>query len=143
MPLEVYEIKTDADWEEIIQLEFLSYETPFNPFLVIFTSPLGSREETIEETKRRQREWHEADPTSRWIKVVDSETGKAIGGAQWNIHETNPFANAPEKPMSAYWWPEGEQREYVDQALGQWMTPRAQRMNKPHLRIYTLFQANF
>lgn len=139
MPLEVHEIKTDADWEEIIRIEFLSYETPFNPFLVLFAPPLGSREETIEETKVRQRQWHEADPTSRWIKVVDSETGKAIGGAQWNVYETNPFEKPPEKPLTAYWWPEGEEREYVDQALGQWMTPRAQRMNKPHLRIYTFF----
>lgn len=139
MPWEVYEIKTDADWDEIIRLEFLSYETPFNPFLVLFAPPLDSREERIEDTKKRQRQWHEADPTSRWIKVVDSETGQAIGGAQWNIYETNPFAKPPEKSLITYWWPEGEQREYVDQALGQWMTPRAQRMNKPHLRIYTFF----
>ncbi|MCJ1347266.1 hypothetical protein MMC31_005488, partial [Peltigera leucophlebia] len=139
MPLEVYEVKTDADWDEIVLLQVVSYETPFNPFLVLFASPLGSREEIIQETKVRQRQWHEADPTSRWIKVVDNETGKAIGGAQWNIHETNPYAKPPEKPLSAYWWPGGEEREYVEQALGQWMTPRVQRMNKPHLLLNICF----
>ncbi len=138
MPLQVHEIKSDADWDEIIPLLWTSYETPFNPFLVIFAPTRGtgptSREESMQESKVRQRQWHEADPTSHWIKVVDTDTGMAVGGGQWQVHESNPYANPPDQPFTAYWWPEGEGREFAEQALGQWMEPRVERMNKPHLR---------
>lgn len=138
MPLELQEVTSDADFDELIPLQWISYEQPFNPFLIIFCPTRGTdptaRAESIQESKERQLQWHKADPSSHWLKVVDTDTGKVIGGAEWNVHESDPYAKPPEQPFTAYWWEEGEKRQFVDAALGQWMAPRMERMRKPHLR---------
>lgn len=94
-----------------------------------------AREDSFKASKDYHLQWHNADPASHWLKVVDTDTGMVIGAAQWHIHESDPFANLSEKPISAYWWPEGEGRAYAEAALEQWFAPRAERMKKPHLRM--------
>lgn len=140
MPLKVHEATSDADFDEFVRLQWISYEQPFNPFLILFCPTRGTgptaRADSMRESKERQLQWHNADPSSHWLLAVDTDTGKAIGGAEWNVHESDPFAKKPEQPFTAYWWEEGEKRQFVDQALGQWMGPRMERMRKPHLRIY-------
>ncbi len=80
MPLELREVTTDARFDEIIPLLWLSYETPFNGFLILFCPVLGdgpgARAEAIQQSKVRFIQWHHADPSSRWLEVVDTETEK-------------------------------------------------------------------
>ena len=52
---------------------------------------------------------HKADPTSTWLKVVDTDIGdKVVGGANWNTFSENPYPRPVDHPMEATWWPEGE-----------------------------------
>ena len=62
-----------------------------------------------------------------------------MGAALWHIYEESPYAKPPEHEMTCYWWPEGPKRKMADQAMGQMMGPRVERMNKPHLRMFVRF----
>ncbi|MCJ1261563.1 hypothetical protein MMC22_001428 [Lobaria immixta] len=143
MPLELQEATSDADFDELVPLQWISYEQPFNPFVILICPTRGTgptaRAESMQESKERQLQWHKADPSSHWLKVVDSDTGKVIGGAEWKVHESDPYAKPPEQPFTAYWWEEGEKRQFVDAALDQWMAPRMERMRKPHLLLNSCF----
>lgn len=143
MPLQLRQVTSDADFDVLIPLQWTSYEDPFNPFLILFCPIRGTgptaRAESLQESKERQLQWHNADPSSQWLQVVDTDTGMVIGGAEWNVHESDPYAKPPEHPLTAYWWEEWEKREFVDQALSQWMGPRMERMRKPHLRNAEIF----
>jgi len=80
--------------------EYEGYAKPFNGFWEILKGP------SQEETCARQLSWHKADPTGHWLYVVDTDTKEVVGGVQWNIHETNPYANGP-PTLPAYRFPEG------------------------------------
>lgn len=138
MPLQLREVTSDSEFDEIIRCQWTSFETPHNGFFMLYCPILGTgptaREDSIQESKERHLQWHNADSTSHWLKVVDTDLGMVIGGAQWHIHQKDPFAELPETPFSAYWWPEGEGRTYAEAALAHWLAPRKERMRRPHLR---------
>ncbi|KAH9908957.1 hypothetical protein F4778DRAFT_714724 [Xylariomycetidae sp. FL2044] len=90
-----------------------SYEDPPQPFLHIFLPVLGpkpqDREAAIQETAVRLRLWPVEDPSSHWQKVVDTETGRIVGGASWNIYMTNPFIDS--HPSDVTWFPDNSSRK--------------------------------
>ncbi|KAL8947502.1 MAG: hypothetical protein Q9222_006221 [Ikaeria aurantiellina] len=130
------------EFTELIQCQWESYETPFNGFFQIYCPTIGTgpsaRLDAMRESSNRQWEWHKDDSTSHWIKVIDTETDKVIGGAQWNMYPENPYVNGMETP-EPYWWPEGEGRAYVSMALEQWYAPRRERMRRPHVLLNICF----
>ena len=100
MPLELSELTSDNEFPQLMATLYNSYSTPYNGFWDIFKGKSG------EECQARYMQWHNADPTSHWIYVKDTVTDQIIGGTQWNIYETNPYAES-RPPMSAYWIQEG------------------------------------
>jgi hypothetical protein len=142
MPLKLNEVTTDAEFGPIVAAEHEAYSKPFNGFWEILKGP------SQDECCARQLSWHKSDPTSHWLYVTDTDTKEVIGGMQWNIHETNPYANGP-TTLPAYWWPEGtsiradissetdEQegnlKHISDQFLTSFFGGRPSRMSKPHL----------
>ncbi|KAL8808964.1 MAG: hypothetical protein Q9223_003747 [Gallowayella weberi] len=142
MGLTLREVVSDDEFNEIIECEWTSYETPFNGFFQIYCPTIGTgsdaRSESIKECTNRQLSWHKEDPTSRWLKVLDTESGHVAGGAQWNIYRENPYPNGVEH-TDAYWWSEGEGRKFASMALKQWYAPRGERMNKPHVLLNICF----
>lgn len=129
--------ESDEEFTELIQCEWTSYETPYNGFFQLYCPTTGTgtnaRSESMKESTDRQLAWHKDDKTSVWIKVVDKDSGQVVGGAQWNIHHSNPYPNGVED-TDAFWWPEGEGRRFASMALEQWYGPRAERMGKSHVR---------
>ena len=99
-------------------------------FPVLGGSP-ESRAAAIEESKERQWQWHSDDATSHWFYVEDEQSGEVVGGAQWHVHEKNPF-EGPQKKLEAYWWPEGECKRFMDEMLEQVYGPRQVKMTRPH-----------
>lgn len=138
MPLQIVEATSDSEFDEIIHCQWTSYETPHNGFFRLFSPINGTgrsaRENSIRESKERRLQWHKADPTSHWVKVVDNDFDMVVGAAHWHIHKSDPFIKLSQRPLSAHWWPEGEARAYAEQALRMWMAPRRERMRRPHLR---------
>ena len=111
MPLELREVKSDDEWNELIQCECESYEDPFNAIYILLRPDRGNSpkaREGFKELRDRQLAWHKNDPTSRWFKVVDTDLGdKVIGGANWNTFTENPYPKALDHPLEGTWWPEG------------------------------------
>ena len=126
MGLQVQEVTVDADFREIIEVEWASYDQPvcrLRPlYFPILGSGEGARAAAVQASAERQLAWHKSDPTNHWIKVIDDATGKVVGAAWWHIYENNPYAT--ESDEGCTWWPEGEDREMANSLMTQWVAPR-------------------
>ncbi|KAK5625796.1 hypothetical protein RRF57_001512 [Xylaria bambusicola] len=135
MALKLQEIDPEKDFPALARCLFESYEDPpqkfFHVFFPIHGTGSEAREEAIKEAADRLKLWHTHDPSSYWQKVVDESTGKIAGGALWNIHEQNPFANPPASAPT--WFPDDGSRRFVEKALENHSRPRAKVAQKPHL----------
>ncbi|KAI1445422.1 acyl-CoA N-acyltransferase [Annulohypoxylon stygium] len=137
MPLELQEIDPETDFPALARCLFESYEDPPQKFFHVFfpTHEAGdkTREDAIEEAATRLKLWHTHDPSSYWQKLVDTDTGKIAGGALWNIHRENPFANPPAVPVT--WFPDDSSRRFVEKALQNHSAPRSRKTKRRDLFI--------
>lgn len=107
MPLELRHVKSDSEFNELIQCECEceSYEDPVNSFYLILRPNQGSSpkgRDGFKEWRDRQIAWHRNDPTSTRLKVVDTDIGdKVIGGACWNTFQENPYPQPIDHPLEA------------------------------------------
>ncbi|CAG8980476.1 hypothetical protein HYALB_00013597 [Hymenoscyphus albidus] len=143
MSFTLSEVNPETYFLDLITCEWESYGFPLQTFFRLFCPIRGTgphaREESLAECTARQREWHVSDPSSYWQKVTDSSTGKIIGGALWGICPTNPFEKTEHE--DAYWFPEGGEREFVNEALERFETPRAtmgQRPQNPYISSHII-----
>lgn len=135
MHFETTEVSANADFDELVRVEWESYEQPYCRLIRLFFPLLANgsdaRVEALKESTERQLQWHNGDPTSHWIKVVDTETGKIVGAACWHIYEENPYSTQSDEECT--WYPAGEAREMANSFMGQFLTPRTKYMAKPHI----------
>ncbi|KAK6854640.1 hypothetical protein PG995_009733 [Apiospora arundinis] len=87
--------------------------------------PEAARGAAIEEAAARLKLWNAHDKTMYWQKVVDSQTGRVAGGALWNIHKENPFANPSASEVT--WFPDdgSRRRQGVGQQFMKWGMKKA------------------
>ncbi|KAL9039626.1 MAG: hypothetical protein Q9180_002416, partial [Flavoplaca navasiana] len=89
MPLQLHRVSSDGEFNEIVQCICESYATPVNRIWRLFRhdpSPAGF----IELRDRLIREFR-GDPTTCWLKIVDTDIGnKVVGAALWNTYTENP-----------------------------------------------------
>jgi len=133
MPLELHEVKTAGEFAEVIQVQADAFDVPMSVSSRLFYPVLDqgptAREDAIAGLVCRQWYVHCIDPTSRWLKVIDTERGgKVVAGAQWLIVDTYA-EKAPS--IDPFWLPEGEKREFARKIFDQWADMRHDR--KPHL----------
>lgn len=118
MPLTLLPVETEADFAEVVECQWASYENPLQSFFRMFCPLHGegptARTESIKESTKDQWRLHTEDDKSHWIKAVD-DTGKVVGASLWKICPTNPFEN--EDDGEVFWYPPGEARDYVSQAV--------------------------
>ena len=135
MSFNVTELTADGDFEELVRVEFASFEQPYSRLIRLFFPIFGdgpdARAASIKESVERQIYWHKEDPTSHWIKAVDDETGKIAGAAYWHVYKENPYATHSNEECT--WYPPGEGREMANSLMGQFLTPRMKYMAKPHV----------
>lgn len=135
MALKLQDIDPEVDFPAIAKCLAEAYEDPPQPFLHIWfpidASSDEAREASIQEGAERLKLWHTYDPSSRWHKVVDAETGRIAGGAAWNVFETNPFAEPHDMEVS--WFPNDSSRRYAEQAIESHGRPRYIAGQRPHL----------
>ncbi|KAI1424923.1 acyl-CoA N-acyltransferase [Xylaria sp. FL1777] len=145
MALLLSDIDPDVDFPALTRCVLEAYEDPPQSFVYMFFQPMHgtgavSREAAIEEAAARLKLWHTSDPSSRWQKVVDTETGKVVGGAAWNIYTTNPFEELHElHDMEVTWYPGDTSRTYVEKALENYGMPRYRAAQRPHLYLFNIF----
>ena len=137
MTLSLQVVSSDAEFDDLIDCEWTAYETPHNSawkFLYpVWGSAPEDRAAAMQESKQRQLESHHTKPNSNWLKVVDNDTGAVVGGALWYVYEKNPYQDFSMKDVTCTWWPEGPKRQMADDMMVQFITPRVERMAKPHL----------
>ncbi|KAI0177076.1 hypothetical protein BJ166DRAFT_572942 [Pestalotiopsis sp. NC0098] len=132
MPLKICHVTTDEEFKSVVEVEVEAYSNPYNGVFEI------TRGTSQEECYSRQLSWHKSDPSSHWLYVVDGESGQVLGGAQWNIHRTNPYEVS--QPMrTAYWLPDGPLKQIGDQLIRSLRTHRPSHMSKPHILLTYCF----
>ncbi|KAI0112241.1 acyl-CoA N-acyltransferase [Nemania sp. FL0031] len=136
------DIDPEVDFPALAQCILEAYEDPPQRFIYIFFPPMSgsgavSREAALEETAARLKLWHTSDPSSHWQKVVDVEDGRIVGGAAWNIYQTNPFTEPHD--MDVTWYPADSTRTYVEKALESHGTPRYKVAQRPHMYLFNVF----
>ncbi|KAL9122707.1 MAG: hypothetical protein Q9187_000745 [Circinaria calcarea] len=60
------------------------------------------------------------DPTIRFIKAVDTKTGKIVGQANWLILEKEPT----DEQLEGHFWENEDEKEHAQQLFAQFMVPR-------------------
>jgi len=106
MPLKLKECTDQSTFSRIIDCQWSAYYNPYHPYMQILFPVFGGaakdREAAIQESKERQWQWHSGDATSHWFYVEDDDReGEILGGAQWHVHEKNPF-EGEQKGIEAY-----------------------------------------
>jgi len=141
MPLKLLEMQDESEFPAVIQAEWEAFETPYCHLLPLFFPTHGmkpdARTEAMKAGCERQTHWFKGDPTSRWVKVIDTETGRVAGGALWHVFTENPYAKPDDEEIS--WWAKGEDREMATLLFSQFLTPRMTYMAKPHVFLDILF----
>ena len=94
MPLQLLPV-TEADAPRIVELEHLVYKddclTP-----ILFPGPFPADAST--QRANEVIEQFHADPTARWLKVVDTESGEMAAFAKWNIYKPGePRPRVPDR----------------------------------------------
>ena len=77
------EVAHDADFEDIVSLCFLAYSDPVEPYFDLVCpghnpATYPGREQALEDTTRRWFARWKNTPAERWIKVLDTSSGKIV-----------------------------------------------------------------
>ncbi|KAI2602615.1 hypothetical protein GGR54DRAFT_623639 [Hypoxylon sp. NC1633] len=131
MGLKLHEVANEEEFRKVVDVEHDAYSKPYNG---IWEITKGS---SPEECTARQFSWHKAEPGSTWVYVTDEETGDVIGGAQWIIYKTNPYAG--EQPAKTAYWVEEPMKEIGTQLLADLGKHRPGLMGKPHFLVSYCF----
>jgi GNAT superfamily N-acetyltransferase len=141
--LQLSEVQSDGDFDALIPLLWYSYSSPRIPFLpLLFSAQEDSPEsqvKAVERSKHMFLKMHQADPSSHWLKVIDTETGEMVGGCRWHFHATDPYEVAKPAKFVAPFSSDDIEKEFVSLVLGQILNPRAKRYCKPHAHLHICF----
>lgn len=67
----------ESDIPEIVEGQRLAFSDPVEPFWFILF-PEKEREDSFDAQVKRTLAWWKSDPSARYMKVVDEETGKSF-----------------------------------------------------------------
>lgn len=145
MGFKLLEVQENSEFPELFAAFRAGFTNPGTILWPLFTgdrsSPAFSKDATDIESEAVKAEyigrfiaWHRADPTSTWLKVVDEDTGRVVGGGRWTFYESDRPYGEPGAghKVEATWWPEGTERELASECLGQFLESAVVNMNKPH-----------
>lgn len=124
-----------ADFEELARVQRDSYEEPDCRLIQLLFPQNGPgpnhRDAAIKEAAARLHGRYPGPPSSRWMKVVDNNTGKLLGAALWHIFDQDPYVVVPS--VQCTWFAEGEDREVANSLMRQFSRPRTTFMRQPHV----------
>ncbi|KAI5923503.1 hypothetical protein F4810DRAFT_209018 [Camillea tinctor] len=139
MPLVLEEVKDEQDFDQILPVLWEAFGEPFNSlrrwFIPIHTTP----DAAVEAAKARMvKNWKSHD-NLHWVKVTDSESGKIIGAAEWEIRETIDDLGKAQQPINAYWQSDfTEEKQFCEKLLTSLKEFMKVRMTRPHIELEQL-----
>ncbi|KAI1371396.1 hypothetical protein F4677DRAFT_450513 [Hypoxylon crocopeplum] len=139
MPLLLEEVKDEKDFNEVLPVLYAAFGEPYNSLRKWFIPVHTTVEAAIEDAKGRNiKNWKQHDGI-HWLKVTDTDSGKVIGAAEWEIREKVSPSDEPQKPINAYWHTEGsEEKAFAEKLLVQLKGFMKERMARPHLELEQL-----
>jgi GNAT superfamily N-acetyltransferase len=138
MPFELKEVTDDKDFNEILPLLYAAFSEPYNSLLKWFVPIHTTFGEAIEDFKGRiMRSW-KASPQLHWIKVTDTDTGKIIGAAEWEVRDTVEKPQGLTPPVNPYWHLESsEEKEFASRLFTGMKGFMKDRITRPHVgKVY-------
>lgn len=140
MSLVLEVVKDEKDFDEILPLLHVSFSDPPSPFRRWFMPIHTTLEAAIEDARDRSIDKWKRNETIHWIKVTDTDSGKIIGAALWEIQ--NEIRERPQVPTNAYWHKEGsEEKAFAEKLLTELNTFTVKRMSRPHVGTYIMLCA--
>ena len=144
MTIEISNIDVDKDWDKLFACQWAAWMNPRQSIWELTYPVRGSgpsgEAESIKSGAARKLEATEADPLSRWMKAVDTDTGKIVAGALWKFYDSNPYC-APMEKIDATWLPEGELKDLCESMYMQNDVWRPKVMPVAHARQYAAMMA--
>ena len=141
MTIEISKIDVEKDWDELFACQWTAWMNPRQSIWELTYPVLGSgpsaEAEAIRSGAARQMKEIKAAPLSRWMKAVDTDTGKIVAGALWKFYDSTP-SRAPMEKADAIWLPEGELKDLCESMYMQNHVWRPKIMPVAHARRYTL-----
>lgn len=93
MPVILKEVTTEVDLAATIDCLWAGYFDPYLSFMqILFPIHENTTEgyaQAVASSKAGLWASHSQDKSSRWVAVVDSESGEVLAGAHWNFHEVS------------------------------------------------------
>lgn len=142
MPFQLLEVKNDSEFQEIMEVHRASFQSGegLRLWTLIYADPSDIKDDpegqavALQEGIKRTIAKHRADPASHWIKVVENDSNRVVGAARWVVATSNPHTSPP--VADAFWWPEGEQREFANLLMKQFREAWYRQMQRPHICKY-------
>jgi hypothetical protein len=137
MGLKLQEIKSHAELAQLMPVFREAFTNPGAALWPIFTADLPGaspldKESTLAESTDRFWAWHEHDPSSHWLSVIDDSNGAIVGGGRWALYEKrkgNPYDG--HGVIEAEWFPiEGGKRAMGTALLNQFLGTSVRLMNR-------------
>ncbi|KAI9666260.1 MAG: hypothetical protein M1821_004195 [Bathelium mastoideum] len=140
MPFRVENVVSDADFEELLEVEITAFENPLSTIGLIYYPIFGegpeARSAAIKECAQRAIARNRATPGTQWSKIIDEDTGKIVGASVWQFYESDPYTGTRDPEVT--WWPEGEGKRFAQQFANELRRARVRYMAKPHAYLLHL-----
>ncbi|KAI0536261.1 hypothetical protein GGR58DRAFT_475765 [Xylaria digitata] len=142
MPYLLQEVTDPKDFGELLFMLHAAFEEPYNPLRKWFMLVHTTVEAMIETTKQRTvKHWNQLD-ILHWFKVTDTETGKIVGAAEWEIRERIDNPGEAQKPIEAHWHLDGsEEKVFAGKLVTSLKGFMKERMTRPHIELEQLVVA--
>jgi hypothetical protein len=77
------------------------------------------------------------DPYGHFIKVVDTDTGKIVGAAKWNLYKAGEVPPQPALagPLYESYWPSEEEEEFAKAIFHSFFAPRQKVLEENNGRL--------
>jgi len=141
MPLVLDLVTSECDLDQLCEVDYDGWRTPYNPQLKHFRPNLRTREENIAWSRKR-KSLHVANPKLFVVKCTDTETDKIVGYATW---EANESPEGSDEPTRAVWHPEGsDEREFAEKFINGLWRFIGKRVTRPHMgKYFAIRQSKF
>ncbi|KAF2642894.1 hypothetical protein P280DRAFT_467030 [Massarina eburnea CBS 473.64] len=135
MPLETAIVTSPSELPEIGALDYVGWQTPYNPQLKHFRPSFSSREEAIKwYIIDRTTLLQEGNPKITFIKAIDTEIGMILGYALWEYNDL--ASEGSTGAIQALWHPEGsDEREFAERFVNGLWGFIGKRVTRPHMDL--------
>ncbi|KAF2107289.1 hypothetical protein BDV96DRAFT_653881 [Lophiotrema nucula] len=118
MAFALEEVREERDYDEIVPVLYAAFGHPYNSLRKWFIPVHTTTEAALEDFKGRLLKSWKQKPDLYWIKVTDTETGRIVGAAEWEVRKTIEEPRSEPEPLNAYWHTEGsEEKQFAEKML--------------------------